>query len=100
MLELGHEAVGYDNFSTGQEAFIEEALKSVQYRLVRADLLDRETLLQAMTEVDFVFQLAANADVRCGIDHQRKDLEQNTIATPAAQDPRSGRQDGGVPQNQ
>src|SRR5262249_12955643 len=29
----------------------------------------------------FVFPLAANADVRFGLEHPRKDLEQNTIAT-------------------
>ena len=30
---------------------------------------------------DFVFHLAANADVRFGTDHPSKDLQQNTIAT-------------------
>jgi UDP-glucose 4-epimerase len=30
---------------------------------------------------DFVFHLAANADVRLGTQHPRKDLEQNTLAT-------------------
>jgi UDP-glucose 4-epimerase len=30
---------------------------------------------------DFVFHLAANADVRFGADHPRRDLEQNTLAT-------------------
>ena len=30
---------------------------------------------------DIVFHLAANADVRFGTQHPRKDLEQNTIAT-------------------
>jgi UDP-glucose 4-epimerase len=30
---------------------------------------------------DFVFHLAANADVRFGLEHPRRDLEQNTIAT-------------------
>jgi UDP-glucose 4-epimerase len=34
-----------------------------------------------MKGCDFVFHLAANADVRFGLDHPRKDLEQNTIAT-------------------
>jgi UDP-glucose 4-epimerase len=34
-----------------------------------------------MREVDFVYHLAANADVRFGTEHPRKDLEQNTIAT-------------------
>jgi UDP-glucose 4-epimerase len=34
-----------------------------------------------MRGCDFVFHLAANADVRFGTDHPRRDLEQNTIAT-------------------
>jgi UDP-glucose 4-epimerase len=34
-----------------------------------------------MKGLDFVFHLAANADVRLGVEHPRKDLEQNTIAT-------------------
>jgi UDP-glucose 4-epimerase len=34
-----------------------------------------------MRGCDFVFHLAANADVRFGTEHPRKDLEQNTIAT-------------------
>jgi UDP-glucose 4-epimerase len=32
-------------------------------------------------EADFVFHLAANADVRFGTEHPAKDLQQNTIAT-------------------
>ena len=34
-----------------------------------------------MRGADFVFHLAANADVRFGTEHPRRDLEQNTIAT-------------------
>jgi UDP-glucose 4-epimerase len=34
-----------------------------------------------MAGCDFVFHLAANADVRFGTEHTRRDLEQNTIAT-------------------
>ena len=34
-----------------------------------------------MKGADFVFHFAANADVRFGLEHPRKDLEQNTIAT-------------------
>jgi UDP-glucose 4-epimerase len=34
-----------------------------------------------MAGCDFVFHLAANADVRFGLEHPRKDLDQNTIAT-------------------
>jgi UDP-glucose 4-epimerase len=34
-----------------------------------------------MAGADFVFHMAANADVRFGTEHPRKDLEQNTIGT-------------------
>ena len=81
LLASGKQVVGYDNFSTGQERFLESALKHPQFRLVRGDVLDKAALRQAMTGCDMVFHLAANADVRFGTDHPRRDLEQNTIAT-------------------
>jgi UDP-glucose 4-epimerase len=34
-----------------------------------------------MAGSEMVFHLAANADVRFGLEHPRKDLDQNTIAT-------------------
>ncbi len=80
-LAMGHEVVGYDNFSTGQEFFLREAQGQAGFRLLRADLLDFDTLLEAMKGIDLVLHLAANADVRFGLDHPRRDLEQNTIAT-------------------
>ena len=81
LLSRGDEVVGYDNFSTGQEAFLEEAQRSSSFRLVRGDTLDREALTRAMAGASIVFHLAANADVRFGTDHPQKDLDQNTIAT-------------------
>jgi UDP-glucose 4-epimerase len=73
--------VGWDNFSTGQQPFVEGALKDPRFRLIRGDNLDLEGLTAAMRRCDTVFHLAANADVRFGLQHPRKDLEQNTIAT-------------------
>jgi UDP-glucose 4-epimerase len=81
LLQDGHEVVGYDNFSTGQPEFLEEAQQTSRFRLVRGDALDLECLKDAAREADFVFHLAANADVRFGTHHPRKDLEQNTLAT-------------------
>jgi UDP-glucose 4-epimerase len=81
LLNDGHEVVGYDDFSTGQSEFLLEAQKSSRFRLVRADLLDQTALTKAMCGADFVFHLAANADVRFGTQHPTKDLEQNTIAS-------------------
>jgi UDP-glucose 4-epimerase len=81
LLLLGHAVVGIDNFSTGQRRFLEGALGHRDFRLVEADLLDLPALTAAMEGGDCVFHLAANADVRFGTDHPRRDLEQNTIAT-------------------
>jgi UDP-glucose 4-epimerase len=81
LLTDGHAVTGYDNFSTGQEHFVRGALLCRQFRLHRQDLLDRDALLQAMEGADLVVHLAANADVRFGLQHPTKDLEQNTIAT-------------------
>ena len=81
LLKEGANVVIYDNFSTGQEAFIAHHKDNPQVRVVRADLLDLPTLTREMAGCDFVFHLAANADVRGGIKNPRIDLEQNTIAT-------------------
>jgi UDP-glucose 4-epimerase len=83
LLADGHSAVAYDNFSTGQERFLECAVGSQnsQFALVRADILDRSALTEAMRGADIVFHLAANADVRHGTEHPDRDLQQNTIGT-------------------
>jgi UDP-glucose 4-epimerase len=81
LLQLGHRVVAYDNFSSGQERFIEQANVSPNFILRRGDVLDLDSLTEAMEGTEFVYHLAANADVRFGLEHPRKDLEQNTIAT-------------------
>ena len=81
LLQEGHEVIGYDNLSTGLLSFLENAQQSSHFKLVQADLLDKSSVIAAMRDVDVVFHLAANADVRFGPKHPHKDLEQNTIAT-------------------
>ncbi len=81
ILADGVPIVGWDNMSTGQERFLENAGKAKGFTFVRGDNLDLPSLTQAMKGCDFVFHLAANADVRFGTEHTRRDLEQNTIAT-------------------
>ena len=81
LLAQGSSVVGIDNFSTGQRQFLEGALKNPSFRLIEGDLLDLPFLTQAFSGGDFVFHLAANADVRFGTLHPEKDLEQNTTAT-------------------
>ena len=81
LLADGVTVTGWDNFSTGQEPFLAGARQSPSFRLARGDNLDLPALTAAMRGADFVFHLAANADIKDGWAHPRKDLEQNTIAT-------------------
>ncbi|MDB6090917.1 MAG: NAD-dependent epimerase/dehydratase family protein [Gammaproteobacteria bacterium] len=81
LLAAGHEVVGYDNFSTGREQFLASAQAAASFQLVRGDVLDTAALAAAMRGAECVFHLAANADVRSGTAHPRKDLEQNTLGT-------------------
>jgi UDP-glucose 4-epimerase len=81
LLKAGHEIIGYDNFNTGLEQFLEEAKQFPNFTLITGDLLDSEKLKATMKGIDFVFHLAANADVRFGTHHPEKDLTQNTVAT-------------------
>lgn len=81
LLELGHRVTAYDNLSTGQERFLESAKGDPAFKLVKNDLLNDKALTEAMEGADFVYHIAANADVRFGTEHPRRDLEQNTIAT-------------------
>jgi UDP-glucose 4-epimerase len=81
LLADGHDVTGFDNFSSGFRRFLEGALANPRFRLIEGDLLDLSTVKEAAAGADFVFHLAANADVRFGPEHPRKDLDQNAIAT-------------------
>jgi UDP-glucose 4-epimerase len=81
LLGLGKEVVGWDNLSTGQAAFLDAARANPAFRFVRGDNADLAGLTAAMRGCDFVFHLAANADVRFGTERPRKDLDENTVAT-------------------
>jgi len=80
-LASGHTVTGYDNFSTGQELFLTDARRVERFHLVRGDVTELEPLREAMQGADLVLHLAANADVRFGANHPRRDLEQNTIGS-------------------
>src|SRR5579862_1620023 len=81
LLARGDSVTGYDNFATGNARFLEAAREKPGFRLVEGDLLDAERLAAAIAGADIVFHMAANADVRHGLEHPRRDLEQNTLAT-------------------
>lgn len=81
LLASGHSVVGFDNFSTGQREFVASSAQHPKFRLIEGDDQDLPSLTRAMAGCETVFHLAANADVRFGLEHPAKDLQQNTLAT-------------------
>ena len=83
LLADGKEVVVYDNFTTGHRKFVEGVEAHPKGEVFEDDVLDGERLGEALAGVDTVFHLAANADVRHGLEQPLRDLEQNTVATSA-----------------
>jgi UDP-glucose 4-epimerase len=76
LLTRGCKVTVFDNLSTGFRELVPKGT-----RFVHADLTDPRAIADAMPGHDLVFHLAANADVKDGLLHPRKDVEQNVLAT-------------------
>ena len=70
----GHDAVIYDNLSTGHRRF------SDGYRLIEADIADESTLALALLDVDAVMHFAASAYVGESVTYPRKYFRNNVEA--------------------
>ncbi|MCL5007698.1 MAG: NAD-dependent epimerase/dehydratase family protein [Candidatus Marsarchaeota archaeon] len=83
LLDSGNKVIVYDNLSGGRYDLIAKHDTNPNFKFVRGDLLDIETLKGALKseEVDTVFHMAANPEVNLGRSNTRVDLEQGTIAT-------------------
>jgi UDP-glucose 4-epimerase len=81
LLAQGTEVAILDDFRTGRREFVVDALATGRAELFEGDILDLALLDRATAGCDAVFHLQANADVRHGLAHPQRDLEQNTVAT-------------------
>ncbi|HIH94529.1 TPA: SDR family NAD(P)-dependent oxidoreductase [Methanosarcina acetivorans] len=81
LLEKGNLVVVFDNLSSGKLEFIEQHFENPDFSLVRGDLLDPEAIERACTDVDMVYHVAANPDVKLGASDTKVHLDQNILAT-------------------
>lgn len=81
LVRRNDQVIVYDNLSTGFRSHIKFLIEQNRIEFVEGDILDLDHLNIAMSGVDRVFHLAANADVRGGKSNTRVDLEQNIIGT-------------------
>lgn len=80
-LSKKYSIIGIDNLSTGKIKFLNDALKSRKFIFKNEDLLKYSRIKKFFSKVELVIHLSANADVRHGTEHPKKDLEQNLIVT-------------------
>jgi len=84
LLQAGCTVIAYDNFDnfyTGKERNVRHLLKNERFRLLVADILDYDSLLSVMREVDVVFHEAAQCGVRYCIQHPWKAHVVNVTGT-------------------
>jgi UDP-glucose 4-epimerase len=79
MLSRGARVTVFDNLSTGFPEFVSPPRENL--RVVEGDLLEQAAIDDAMRGVDFVFHLAANADIKDNLLSPRLCIEQNVLAT-------------------
>ncbi len=82
-LKKGSNVTVFDDLSTGYEFFLSDARKNSSFKFIKGDIRDLSQIETAINQEkpDWIIHLAANADVRFGLERTRRDLDYNTIGT-------------------
>ena len=82
LVARGDHVSGIDNFSSGKTEHIASLLKKENFRFIEGDLEDPAAVEACLEDIEFVWHLAANPDVKFTEgDSTDKDLRQNTLCT-------------------
>lgn len=77
----GHEVQAIDNMATGFRENLAGHIQSGKVKLHEFDLGDLKKTAKTLKGADAVFHLAANADVRHGLEDNFRDIDRNLIVT-------------------
>lgn len=81
LVEEGNTITVFDNLSSGKIELIEEHFDNPDFKLIEGDLLDNTEIERTCRDIDFVFHVAANPDVRLGASDTKVHFDQNILAT-------------------
>ena len=81
LLSGGSEVTVIDNLSSGKMEFIEHHIPDKNFKFIKLDMLELEKLTNMIKGADIIYHLAANPDVRLGVQNTKVHLEQNVIVT-------------------
>ena len=82
LLDRKYKVIGVDNLRTGNKKNLILASRNKNFKFVKFDLLRRNKIEKIFSQnIDIIFHMAANADVRKGYHKPINDLKFNTILT-------------------
>jgi len=81
LIQRGDDVRVIDNLSSGDLSFLEHHQSSEQFEFIEGDVCSTDDVTYAMKDIECVFHLAANPDIRLGTQITDTDLKQGTIAT-------------------
>ena len=81
LVDAGYSVKIIDNLSSGNLALVNHQIAAGSAEFIEGDITSIDDVLQATKEVDVVFHMAANPDIRLGTQVTDTDLKQGTIAT-------------------
>ena len=67
LIDAGNSVTVYDNLSSGKREFIKHHIGDNKFTFIEADLIYKEQISEAINGHDVVFHIAANPDVRMGV---------------------------------
>ena len=71
----------FDNLSSGRMEFIQHHIGDDNFSFIEGDLLEPDLIQSSLEDIDMVFHLAANPDVKLGAEDTYVHFEQNILAT-------------------
>jgi len=81
LLAKGHEVLGIDNLSSGNLRNLEGAMKNSRFSLKHVEISKQDDLHQIRGEFDFIFHLAALAEIVPSIQEPTRYFESNVVGT-------------------
>ena len=81
LLKNGHEVVVVDNLSAGKTKNFSSFLSSPNFKFIELDVSDYEALSSAFIDIDWVFHLAALADIVPSIENPDSYFQANVVGT-------------------
>ena len=81
LVSMNNRVTVFDNMSSGRMDFISHHLEGPTFGFIEGDLLDTDAIGSACKDIDLVFHIAANPDVRLGATDTRVHFDQNITAT-------------------